>query len=680
MNLTRLINAELALFVGAGVSIAPPTRLPSFQELRDETLAGLIQGLELEDLSKDRVSQITTKPELLLQTMWDYYGETVNPIEGFGNVPPNENHHLIAAACSRGVRLVITTNFDRCIERALETHNIAFTVYPHTPADEQEALQLQKLLTTRSSVLVWKPHGDCGIPKTLCYTIEKVAQLNSSKFLRSMLQIVLGKYNLMTLGYSGYDDDLFPLLYDFPIDHPRHHTIYWNIYGKLKEGSPAFNLRKVWKGSFVLLEGDARQVLGDALGCSGQTVRRDAPASADPWQASLQNEIEKISPDGRVAILGQYYHRLQLYDEAQKIWKAGLHLDPLGREHRLRFLLNLTNEDQIQLENILAEAVEIGSFPVAEVALIKLIVLCVFENNFKLARKYLKQYKGLAARKRLPEYFYGYYHYSADYLKAKYKGNKRRINRFVLQLRLKWFEESFQGGQILEAIKALAEYVSALAEEDHVDSSQLVNILKYVPILESYNLPYDMAGLYYSVAIAAVRLEDNKTSLAYINLCEAQTRKCHDAGMYSHDRFNELMAEILHHKSMLGDAKSAIDLCKDSLRYLDSVEDKSSIFPSYPFFLGLYNSSIAANYLVLRKYKEAEEYAITAIHYHQQANDLRGEARTLLTLANTYLCTGRKMEGRQVLRECWQKHMAVGQNTARVQKLMKEFHITPPSG
>lgn len=135
-----LLNTNLVLFVGAGASMASPTNLPSFYSLRDYLIETLF--CRFSSPTDENNLEIETKPELLLQIIWEYLNDDVNPISGFKNALPNENHYNIAKTCNSGVKLIITTNFDQCIEKALKDFQIDFTVYYKSPSNQEEVVDL----------------------------------------------------------------------------------------------------------------------------------------------------------------------------------------------------------------------------------------------------------------------------------------------------------------------------------------------------------------------------------------------------------------------------------------------------------------------------------------------------------------------------------------------------------
>lgn len=80
-----------------------------------------------------------TKPEQLLQIIWDYTNGRFNPVECFQHALPNQNHHLIAELVAEGINCIITPNFDSCLERALEARHIDFEFFNRTPSTNSEA-------------------------------------------------------------------------------------------------------------------------------------------------------------------------------------------------------------------------------------------------------------------------------------------------------------------------------------------------------------------------------------------------------------------------------------------------------------------------------------------------------------------------------------------------------------
>lgn len=670
----KIFNKDLALFVGAGASIAAPSCLPSFYRMRDFIMETLLQNVP--QVKKEYYLGVQTKPELLLQILWEYFGNQLNPIKGFENAPANLNHYIISNICKKGVRFIITTNFDRCIEKALIDSNISYKVFYKSPSNQSELDELKYLINDNNCIVIWKPHGDCIHNDTLCYTIEQVARLNVSKYLKQIYEFVLNRFNLLTLGYSGYDDDLFPILLDFPKTNKVKNRIYWNAYSKIQPNTPPYHLQKKWKSNFQILEGDMQLVLSDFKDEYILTKISKTESGQKLWEQGVKSEILKLSSDWTITVLGQYFNRLQLYSQSFELWEIGLECKNINEINKLRFELNsLKYDDLIKLREICTKSYKLGEYKILSISLIRMIHCLIGMQLYDDARKYLKDYKNMIAK--YPSYFtYPLYIQHVNiYLDAKYKGNDRKINNFRQKLILFGYEKSKLNGNIIEAVELLNSYIASIAVDNRQDSAIFQQILSYIPILEAYNIPTNLAGLYFSIAMYASRINDNKLGLNYINLCLDKLESCYENRIYDSNRYAELKAYILHQKSMFGTMKQAIELCEEAIKQINSIEDFKDIEKCREYYLGVYYSSISANYLGLKKYKKAKEYAEIALLNHVQAADERGEARTLITYGELLLIEGEKNKSIATFQKSYQKCIAVGENTIKLEVTLKRLHL-----
>lgn len=229
---------KVCIFVGAGASMMEPCGLPSFQKLNHQ-LIQLLHQPGSEEWEK-QIAGLQVKPEQLLQIIWDYTDGKFNPVDSFQYALPNINHYLIAQLASEGVHCIVTPNFDSCIEKALESRSLSYDLFSKTPDRKEEADKLRQSIDSER-ITIWKPHGDCRMEDTLCYTRTKVARLSSSLYLQQLFTYIIQNYDLLFLGYSGYDDDFFPILYQCIPGSGRQ--IVWNTYETPVEHAPSLSLQ-----------------------------------------------------------------------------------------------------------------------------------------------------------------------------------------------------------------------------------------------------------------------------------------------------------------------------------------------------------------------------------------------------------------------------------------------------
>lgn len=138
---------------------------------------------------------------------------------------PGRAHHAIAQLAVRGaVRVVLTTNFDRLLERALEDVGVPPQVL-HRPEELASATPL-----AHARVTVIKLHGDYADLEQR-NTADELAAYPEA--LAAYLRRVLDEYGLIVSGWSGeWDSALVRALEE---TSPRRYPLFWSSYGTLGE-------------------------------------------------------------------------------------------------------------------------------------------------------------------------------------------------------------------------------------------------------------------------------------------------------------------------------------------------------------------------------------------------------------------------------------------------------------
>lgn len=116
---------RLVLFVGAGVSVDPPTNLPLFPELAKRVADEFPRYASVVDLTKD--------PDRLLGELARVGVPVHHVVAEIINDPesqPNANHHaLVRIAAARPGLRIVTTNFDDHLASAASSNTMAFDQY-----------------------------------------------------------------------------------------------------------------------------------------------------------------------------------------------------------------------------------------------------------------------------------------------------------------------------------------------------------------------------------------------------------------------------------------------------------------------------------------------------------------------------------------------------------------------
>jgi SIR2-like domain len=133
---------------------------------------------------------------------------------------PTPAHHAIARLVTDGyIRVIVTTNFDRLMERALE----AAGVVPSVIASPNSILGAAPLFQSRCTVI--KVHGDY-LDTRLKNTPEELAKYDPA--LKRLLRQVFDEYGLIVCGWSAeWDTALKASIEGCP---SRRYTMYWSAF------------------------------------------------------------------------------------------------------------------------------------------------------------------------------------------------------------------------------------------------------------------------------------------------------------------------------------------------------------------------------------------------------------------------------------------------------------------
>ena len=193
---------------GAGVSVAAPSSVPSWwgfnqlvlDELRSRFVtahrvpvraAGALTSLSLDSLDVTEFSQIVSDA---------FAGDTWFDVLGvLDGVAPNINHHTLAAWAKAGpLRVVVTTNFDTLIERAMHEDGVEHRVFDCL-LDEPP-----KLSGIGSPVAVVKLHGSASRRASLVDLAAQKRRGLPGDWL-DWLEDVFGGLHVVVAGFSGAD-------------------------------------------------------------------------------------------------------------------------------------------------------------------------------------------------------------------------------------------------------------------------------------------------------------------------------------------------------------------------------------------------------------------------------------------------------------------------------------------
>ena len=190
-----------------------PTSLPSwwaFNEAVLQALAGRLAEATNQQFSEARLAVLLSRrerhksftPDFMAQLMEEEAGTAYfRVLEVLDTEEINENHNLVAALAGAGVvRAVVTTNFDRLLERALDAAAVPYRAFV-TSADFD---QLPELVETAPECLLLKVHGSVERPDSMVDTLaQRVA--GRPKVLEDSIAGLLERHACLAVGFSGAD-------------------------------------------------------------------------------------------------------------------------------------------------------------------------------------------------------------------------------------------------------------------------------------------------------------------------------------------------------------------------------------------------------------------------------------------------------------------------------------------
>ena len=314
---------EVLLWSGAGVSVAPPTNLPSGRTLTQivvestclpGTWGKLINEYFIPANITDAggISKEFPRLEAVLESVTSVIGlDALSAISMCGHAPPNNRHKIIANHVKDG-GTHITTNFDRCIELCLPSPFHTRVIHLHGIYDSSSLANLGARLSTIAA----------GLPSDVTQQLSDL--LSSSR-------------GLAFLGYSGSDffdiNPFFRSLYTRLVDL-SHLQVVWLKHAR---GTP---VSQPWlpglPGSVILkplqdcgaaityMEGDADLFLHELASAWS------LPSAAVSWGPVPSSSASRaISPSERLLATAQLFTSMGIGKEVVKLQRE---LEGLSRQ------------------------------------------------------------------------------------------------------------------------------------------------------------------------------------------------------------------------------------------------------------------------------------------------------------------------------------------------------------
>lgn len=272
-DLTTIDVHKLILLVGAGVSIKPPTKLPSGQALTQYYLESCIGSEVTSEIMKswERINEVIYKSngfeiplvrlEFIIGCINDVdiefnYFPFIAGFQQFVNVNSNENHIYLKRLKNKGCE-IITPNFDCAIEKLYG--NFRYTTVLGVPS------------TQIRNNIIYHYHGIGTQYEQLGATISKIKQGVNIEFGKQIKNWFEKGYSIISVGFSCSDYfDMTPFFESLPNDTYEGTAIFFQhgdtvdeeIKNKISKFYGAFKNRKIIYGDTTAFLEDLNRYAG----------------------------------------------------------------------------------------------------------------------------------------------------------------------------------------------------------------------------------------------------------------------------------------------------------------------------------------------------------------------------------------------------------------------------------
>jgi hypothetical protein len=340
----------IVVMAGAGVSAAPPSSLPDWFEINRLVLAALCERLETY-LERPRYTDDTRNaidarrtadrfpPDYQAQILEEACGEHYfRALQSLDVDATNEAHRAIAWLAKHGVvRAVVTTNFDRLVEKALDAYDVPCDV-AFDPPTYARCLATLTAGASAVPVQVLKVHGSVEDHRSLIDTLKQRLRGRNDQLDACMVHL-LERYFWVYGGFSAADletDDAYLHLLPSAEKSPGLVYLQWPRSKAVRPGAAKLLNAYAQKGSKVVAEvPEFLTALGRALALPAQTTghngnatggtKAEVTAALARWAASLHPAAAVNCVAGLAEASGQSEQAFRLL---HRFWKD---VDPRDR-------------------------------------------------------------------------------------------------------------------------------------------------------------------------------------------------------------------------------------------------------------------------------------------------------------------------------------------------------------
>ena len=353
---SAVAGGHAVLFCGAGISIDPPSTLPDWKTFRDQTIKAVASAES--SLAKHLPALLEQEviggigealaPELVASQVRAVVPDYFQSLRALDHDYPNGNHATIARLAHKGLlSLVVTTNFDQLIEKALVRATTDMRVYRSDDdfagfdADDHRA----------GTIGVLKLHGCLSEPDTIVATVEQEAVgLSAQK--AAVLRELVREYVLLFWGYSGADLKLSLDYLQMVTAMESSPGFFWNLYATPTWREPPnqyiAELVDLYAGRGVVCHEDLSQALRPLIGTDAEPSWPAPPLEdaselrtrrTDQLNRALESWAQRsVRPAHAFEIFGRLFERTAALPSALTCYQQ---LGDLGQTERKPALVAL---------------------------------------------------------------------------------------------------------------------------------------------------------------------------------------------------------------------------------------------------------------------------------------------------------------------------------------------------
>lgn len=299
-------QGELVVFAGAGVSAGWPSALPGWKPLNQAILNALRLRLETaldrQGWLESRVAEVDAQrgmerfpPEYQAQIIEEMCGERYfHALQALDVSVINVAHDGIAALAEAGaLKAIVTTNFDRLIERALDQRGV-----PYVVAYDDAGYQSLTAAPADGGLRLIKIHGCVSAPLSMIDTLKQ-RKLGRSRHLQTCLTPLHSAYWLY-LGFSAADlegDPDYLGLREGAAHSPGATYVAYPRNPELGKGAQLLMNAYAERGTVVVADSGALLAdIGAALGIGlPPQIPADEALGLAEFQRNLTGWVERLS-------------------------------------------------------------------------------------------------------------------------------------------------------------------------------------------------------------------------------------------------------------------------------------------------------------------------------------------------------------------------------------------------